>query len=170
MFTSYKKWVYVFLFGLFILGVILGVTIKPQISYNPKNSKFPLDFTNLDMPMQAAELFLQQLAYLPLSTTEQANCFNVLTSTAVDLPLTTIPERKIVKIEVISVHLSATAPLLLSLLDDDPVYQSIVEVSVITADDKITSLTFTLWDYGLLTPWAIYQYGDGWKIDELCYQ
>ncbi|MCE7987264.1 MAG: hypothetical protein DYG89_39350 [Caldilinea sp. CFX5] len=158
-----------FLPSLFVLGVILGTTIKPQFSYNPKSSKLPLNFTNLDTPTQTTEIFLQQLAYLPPLTAEE-NCFDVLSSTAVGLPLTTNAERKIVKIEMTTVHLSATAPLLLSLLDDDPVYQSIVEVSLVTADDNKTSLTFTLWDYGLLTPWAFYQYGDGWKVDKLCYQ
>lgn len=129
-----------------------------------------MGLTYHDSPVRTAELFLQKVNHVPIPIAQQSTCFPVLSFDVVGLPLTIAPARQITSIEWTSVHLSATAPLLLSLLDDDPVYKAVVELLVVTEDGNKTGLTLILWDYGLLTPWAIYQYGDGWKIDELCYR
>jgi hypothetical protein len=157
--------------GLLIVGVGFGAaTLTPQISYNPKISKLPLGLAYHDSPVRTAELFLQKVNHVPIPRAQQSTCFPVLSFDVVDLPWATVPARQITSIEWTSVHLSATTYLLLSLLDDDPVYKAVVEGLVVTEDGNKTGLTLTLWDYGLLTPWTIYQYGDGWKIDEFCYR
>jgi hypothetical protein len=58
--------------------------------------------------------------------------------------------------------------LLSSMLDDDPIIQAEIEMLVRTVDGQETPVTLILWEYGLLTPWATYLSGDGWKIDRLC--
>ncbi|MEW6233179.1 MAG: hypothetical protein AB1566_12810 [Chloroflexota bacterium] len=51
----------------------------------------------------------------------------------------------------------------MSVLDDDPTFGAEVDVMVITSDGQKTPLRMELWDYGLLTPWALHWRGDGWK-------
>ncbi|MDI7275421.1 MAG: hypothetical protein QME94_05545 [Anaerolineae bacterium] len=69
----------------------------------------------------------------------------------------------VVEARVQSVRVTAGAPFLRSLLDDDPTYVAAVEARVVTADGREATLTVDLWDYGLLTPWSILPNGDGWK-------
>ncbi len=70
---------------------------------------------------------------------------------------------QIASVNVSSIRLTSGAPLLRSILDDDPTFSAQVEAVVQTSDGKSTALRMTFWDYGLVTPWGLRSSGDGLK-------
>lgn len=76
-----------------------------------------------------------------------------------------VPEsaKQITNITTRRVWLTSGAPLLMSVLDDDPTFGVDVDVIVTTADGTETTLRVELWDYGLLTPWGLCSKGDDLK-------
>jgi hypothetical protein len=154
-----------------LLGLLIGTTalFTPHITYTPLTNQGPAGIGQTYSPSQMTIRFLIESVYLP-SAAEQPQCFDVLASNAPRQVLVNSPARKIVAAEVKQIKLSSTTSLLASLLDDDPVYIATADVYAQTADGQATLLTLTLWDYGLLTPWSVHRYGDGWKPETLCYK
>lgn len=75
------------------------------------------------------------------------------------------PEKgpQIASVKMSRIKLTSGAPLLRSILDDDPTFSAQVEAVVETGDGKSTALRMTFWDYGLVTPWGLRSFGDGLK-------
>ncbi len=70
---------------------------------------------------------------------------------------------QIASVKMSRIRLTSGAPLLMSILDDDPTFSALVEAVVQTSDGKSTALRMTFWDYGLVTPWGLRSSGDGLK-------
>jgi hypothetical protein len=158
----------------YLLGALLALTVllsvatfTPYRTYRSASDN-PLELASADFPLQTAGDFLDSLGYLPAPTSLQSGCFDVDSSQVVGFSATRGPARKITTITFTTARVSSTESLLRSVLDDDPTYQAVIEALVHTAEGQETPVTIVLWEYGLLTPWAIYPSGDGWKVDRLC--
>lgn len=138
-----------------IVPLILTATFTPTLEYDPRMGSTPDIVRRV---AQEVEDFLWRSGRLPPPDTP-------LVLRSGRLEWETVPEsaKQIANITARRVWLTSGAPLLMSVLDDDPTFGVKVDVTVTTADGQETTLRVELWDYGLLTPWALHSEGDGLK-------
>jgi len=146
--------------GVVAAGIaILAVTAiyTPIIEYDPRITTEPAGI-RAQSPAQIVEEFLRRSGRLPRPGTG-------LVRRDGRLEWEVAPESavRITDVIVWRVRLASGAPLLMSILDDDPTYEAEVDVTVTTSDGQETILQVKLWDYGLLMPWSPHSHGDGWK-------
>lgn len=161
-----------FLLALPILAALtmLLLTARPvQHAYQPGAEGPPRHLPEGYVPEQLVEQFLWDAQYLPAPGTSIDCCTPNLRWDVSPGDLA-VPEREIVDLQVPQVTLATWRSLSADLLDDDPTYGAVVDVIVKTADGDSTTLAVKLWDYGLLTPWGIFPYGDGWKPSQVAWQ
>lgn len=150
-----------------LVALVGAASFTPQKTYYSTSHDF-WELAQKDSAVQVAENLLHKLVYLPAPAIQQSNCFNVELFQVVNLSSANVSTRKITGETFTAAQLSSTTSLLSSMLDDDPIIQAEIEMLVRTVDGQETPVTLILWEYGLLTPWATYLSGDGWKIDRLC--
>ncbi|HOG46908.1 MAG TPA: hypothetical protein PLJ35_21100 [Anaerolineae bacterium] len=145
----------VVLAAVFVAVLGLGMTYTPTKQYDPYAKTTPAEVKSA---AQAVEDSLLRAGHLPTpgTTLEWRNGALQWRGVSESAP-------KVSQAKVQSVQVTSGAPLLTSLLDDDPTYRATVETRVVTSDGQETILSVALWDYGLLTPWSIRLHGDGWK-------
>ena len=147
--------------GLMVLAVALTGTLAvagiytPAVQYDPGTIKAG---GGAALAVQAVEGALVRAGRLPLPGTGL-----VLRQGALEWE--NVPEAapQILQVRVQGVRLISGASLLASLLNDDAEYKAQVDAIVTTADGRETTLSVTLWDWGLLTPWSFQTQGDGLK-------
>jgi hypothetical protein len=152
--------------GVVVAGIaILVITAiyTPIIEYDPRIATEPAGIRAASSA-QIVEEFLRRSGRLPLAGTGLVRRdgrleWEVATESAV----------RITDLVVWRVQLTSGAPLLRSVLDDDPTYAAEVDVTVTTSDGQETNLRVRLWDYGLLTPWSLLSSGDGLKPGQVCW-
>ncbi len=139
--------------ALVLLG--LAATIRPTLDYRADTIN---PVAGAALPAQEVTQFLEQSHSLPSVGTGVERHQG-------KLQWLTPPENgpQITSVHPASVRVASGAPLLLSILDDDPTYSVEVEAMVGTSDGKSTVLRMTFWDYGLVTPWSVSSAGDGLK-------
>lgn len=140
------------------IAILIAIaTFTPTLEYDPRLATAPAGMSTRS-PVETVEEFLRRSGRLPRPGTG-------LVQRAATLEWEVTPESAvwITDIVVKRVRLTSGAPLLMSVLDDDPTFGAEVDVMVITSDGQKTPLRVELWDYGLLTPWALHWRGDGWK-------
>ena len=143
-------------------SIFLRTAVQPKHEYRPGSEKPTLGLRAGYLPEQMVEDFLWEAQYLPPRSTSIACCTPDLQWDLSQRDLSE-PERKIVDLQVAKVSLATWRTLLTDLLDDDPTYGALVHVLIHTDDENTHMLSFSMWDYGVLTPWGIVCYGDGWK-------
>ena len=154
--------------ALVIIAIVGAGTLKPQRTYEVEDNQSPLALGNAHSPLPSTQTLLQQSAYLP-PIQDLPQCLEVDPSNLAGVSSPLAPARQITEIKFTAVHLSSFASLLVSVLDDDPIYQAAVDGLAVTADGSRTPFTTSAWDYGLLTPWSLHHEGDGWKLFKVCY-
>lgn len=143
-----------------IVALAVAATFTPTFKYDPYDPRLvttPVR-TSAESAAQTIEEFLRRSGQLPWPGTELVRHDGILDWKAA--PRSGV---RITDVEVEWVRLTAGAPLLMSILDDDATYWAEVGVRVTTSDGQRTTLSVKLWDYGLLTPWSLHAHGDGWK-------
>ena len=151
-------------FAVVIVGIAIFLataTFTPTLGYDPRAVGAPAE---ISIAARTVEAFLWRSGRLPLPGTGLARRdgrleWEVAPESAV----------RITGVAVWRVQLTSGAPLLMSVLDDDPTYGAAVDVTVTTSDGQETILRARLWDYGLLTPWSLRSSGDGLKPGQVCW-
>jgi len=137
-----------------ILACFIAI-IKLDLVYDAETMRNQNDISVIVLPV---ERFLQNSTLLPPPGTELVRRNGNLEW--VNLPAFA---SRIANVHVSSVRFTSGAPLLSSILDDDPTYSIEVVATVTTVDGKQIPLRLTFWDYGLVTPWFVQSRGDGLK-------
>ena len=141
--------------GLVGIVILLTATFTPTRAYDPRREHTP-DIVRR-VAWEVEDLFWRAGRLPPQGT--------LLVRQNGKLEWESVPEsaQQIASITTRRVQLTSGAPLLMSVLDDDPTFGVQVDVIVTTADGQTTPLRVELWEYGLLTPWSIKPGGDGLK-------
>lgn len=138
-----------------VAGVL--VTYTPTIEYDPRAESRPID-RRIGDPARFVEEFLHRDRRLPVEDLSL-----VRRNGALEWERRPESTASIANVEIQRVRLTTITPLLRAMLDDDPILSAEVEARVTTADGKTIALVVQLWDVGLLTPWTVSSFGDGWK-------
>jgi len=152
-----------------LVGIIFSTMTNPQLSYTPTEDELPQRIDPNDSPAQIVREFLEE-NYLPPSGTQLNQLIETLewesdTSTQMEEEA----EHAITDVVIEEVVFSSVFDFWSNILDDDPIYSATVKANVETANGKSSLLAIGLWDYGLITPWALYPKGDGWKPSKVVY-
>lgn len=154
-----------------LAGALLFLaTMRPQIEYQPGVDSSISGLRSGQYPEQLVETFLWQSQHLPLAGTPLHCCVPYLAWDEHEQTSSFSSEHRIAEVEIHRIELSDWRGLLQDLIDDDPTYSAQVEATVTLENGQAVPIVFRLWEYGLVVPWGIYTYGDGWKPSQVQWQ